>query len=393
MSSVSNSPHSLFSNYARFDLSFTHGQGCFVYDKDGKSYLDFVSGIAVNALGHSHPALVKAICEQAQEMLHCSNLYRIPLQESLADRLVSLSGLDAALFCNSGAEVNEAAIKLVRKYFFDQDSTRRTIITAEKSFHGRTLATLTATGQDKVKHGFAPLPKGFNHVTLNDLSALEAAIDSDTAAIMLEPLQAEGGVHECTADYLVAVRALCDKHGLLLIFDEIQTGIARCGEWFAYEIYDVKPDILTLAKGLGGGVPIGALLASTDVAKSFNAGTHGSTFGGNPLSCRAALTVLDTIVNENILANVQERSEQLKAGLLVLQNKYTCITQVRGLGLLIGCALNRPTLDIIYPCQAAGLLLVGAGANVLRFLPPLIVSAAEIEQGLAILDNVLGELD
>jgi len=264
---MNNNP--VMQTYSRYPLTLVSGSGCRVQDDSGRSYLDFIAGIAVNTLGYAHPALSKALCAQAKTMLHCSNFFHIPQQQQLAERLTVFSGLDQAFFCNSGAEANEAAIKLVRKYFHDKESPRRNIITAAQSFHGRTLNTLTATGQDKVKIGFDPLPPGFSHVPLNDIAALQAAINEQTAAVLLEPLQGEGGVNIAHADYLLAVRKLCDQHGILLLLDEVQTGIGRCGSMFAFEQADIKPDILTLAKGLGGGVPIGAMLAISSVAASF----------------------------------------------------------------------------------------------------------------------------
>ncbi|HID37726.1 MAG TPA: acetylornithine transaminase, partial [Ghiorsea sp.] len=374
-------------NYARFPITLVKGQGARLWDDAGKSYLDFVAGIAVNTLGHAHPALIKTITEQAVTMLHCSNLYFNPQQNELAKKLVELSGLGKTFFCNSGAEANEAAIKLARKFFFDKGERKYTIITALQSFHGRTMQTIAATGQDKVKEGFAPLPAGFTHVALNDLDALKAAIDDSTAAIMLEPLQGEGGVNLANVVYLEAVRALCDKHGILLIFDEIQTGIGRCGTMFAFEKAGVSPDIITLAKGLGGGVPIGAMLATNNVGKSFSAGSHGTTFGGNPMSCAVALTVLDVMEEEDLLNNVQARSAQLQTGLQKLVATYTIFEEVRGDGLLLGIKANIEVAPIINACLDNGLLVLAAGPQVLRFLPALNISEAEITEGLAILSK------
>ncbi len=374
-------------NYARFPLTLVKGEGSRVWDDQGKSYLDFVTGIAVNALGHAHPALVKTISEQAATMLHCSNLYHIPQQIKLANRLCSFSGLDKAFFCNSGAEANEAAIKIVRKFFFDQGSPRRNIITANQSFHGRTMHTVAATGQDKVKVGFDPLPVGFKHVPLNDIQALKDAVDDQTAAIMLEPLQGEGGVNAARVDYLDAVRYLCDEHGILLVFDEIQTGIGRCGTMFAFELTGVKPDVLTLAKGLGGGVPIGAMLASDKVAPALSAGSHGTTFGGNPLSCAVANTVLDVINREDLLANVLARSSQLQQGLQKIVDAHDCFSEVRGYGLLLGLAADIEVMPIINACRDNGLLVLGAGPNVLRLLPALNVTEAEVDEALSLLQQ------
>ncbi|MDX8411909.1 MAG: acetylornithine transaminase [Mariprofundaceae bacterium] len=373
--------------YARFPLTLVRGAGARAWDDQGREYLDFISGIAVNSLGHAHPAMVRALSEQAGCMLHCSNLFHIPQQQQLADSLCRLSGLDAAFFCNSGAEANEAAIKLARKYWFDKGAARRTVITATQSFHGRTLQTLTATGQDKVKVGFDPLPPGFMHVPLNDLAALKETMDERTAAVLLEPVQGEGGVNEVSDDYLMAVRALCDETGVLLMLDEVQTGIGRTGEMFGFEHTGVRPDILTLAKGLGGGMPIGAMLASAAVAASFGPGTHGCTFGGNPMSCTAALTVLEVIEQENLLASVREQGARLKEGLQSLQDRYHQILDVRGRGLLLGMAFDVDVAPVIEQCRDNGLLLLSAGPKVLRFLPPLNVTAREIDEALSILSR------
>lgn len=374
--------------YARLPITLVRGQGSRVWDDSGKEYLDFISGIAVNTLGHAHPILVAALAEQASTMLHCSNLFQIPKQQQLAEKLSGLSGLARVFFSNSGAEANEGAIKLARKYFFDQDSARRGIISATESFHGRLLSTLTATGQDKVKQGFDPLPPGFSHVPLNDFAALKSAVSEHTAAVLLEPLQGEGGVNLAQPEYLQQVRRLCDEHGILLILDEIQTGMGRTGTMFAFEQAGIVPDILTLAKGLGGGVPIGAMLASEKVAASFGPGSHGSTFGGNPLSCTAALTVLDVMAEEGLLLNVAARSKQLLGGLHQLAERFAWIEEVRGQGLLVGLACSLEVADAIATCRDAGLLVLQAGPKVIRILPPLNVSAAEIDEALAVLENV-----
>ncbi|NWF38986.1 acetylornithine transaminase [Mariprofundus sp. NF] len=375
--------------YARFPLTLVRGQGSRVWDDADNCYLDFISGIAVDTLGHAHPKMTQALSTQAATLLHCSNLFNIPKQQQLAEKLCADSGLDAAFFCNSGAEANEAAIKLARKYFYDQGSARRTVITATQSFHGRLLSTLTATGQDKVKVGFDPLPPGFIHVPLNDLDALKAVISRQSAAILLEPLQGEGGVNIANAAYLQGVRKLCDEHGMLLMLDEVQTGIGRCGTMFAFEQAGVKPDILTLAKGLGGGVPIGAMLATDAVAASFGPGTHGSTFGGNPLSCTAALTVLEVIENESLLENVKARGAQLMQGLKAMQARFPVIKEVRGQGLLIGAELSIEAGPLIAEARESGLLVLSAGPNVLRLLPPLNVSEAEVDEALVTLASVM----
>jgi len=379
----------VMNTYARFPLTLLSGKGSRVRDDNGNEYLDFISGIAVNTLGYAHPKLTAALSEQADTMLHCSNLFHIPKQQQLAEKLTALSGLGSAFFCNSGAEANEAAIKLVRKYFHDMDSPRRTIITATQSFHGRLLSTLTATGQDKVKVGFDPLPPGFLHVPLNDIEALTQAVNGQTAAVLLEPLQGEGGVNIADAAYLRSVRKLCDEHGLLLILDEVQTGIGRCGSMFAFEQAGITPDILTLAKGLGGGVAIGAMLATEKVAASFGPGTHGSTFGGNPLACTAALTVLDVIESDSLLVNVQQRGKQLRQGLREMAHRFPVIRQVRGQGLLVGVELSVEVSPLITAARDRGLLILMAGPNVLRFLPPLNVSAADVDEALATVSAVL----
>ena len=381
--------NAVMNTYARFPVTLVKGKGSKVWDDTGNVYLDFISGIAVNTLGHAHPAMVSALSEQAGQMLHCSNLFHIPKQQQLADKLVGLSGLGSVFFCNSGAEANEAAIKLARKYFHDRDSSRRTVITATQSFHGRLLSTLTATGQDKVKVGFDPLPPGFVHVPLNDIEALKQAVTEQTAAILLEPLQGEGGVNVAESSYLQDVRKLCDEHGILLMLDEVQTGIGRTGSMFAFEQAGIVPDILTLAKGLGGGVPIGALLASEAAAASFGPGTHGSTFGGNPLSCTAALTVLDVIESESLLENVRARGEQLSQGLVELQQRFPVIRDVRGQGLLLGAGLSIEAGPIVTAARDEGLMILLAGPNVLRFLPPLNVSETEINEALALLGSVM----
>ncbi|MDQ7004882.1 MAG: aspartate aminotransferase family protein [Ghiorsea sp.] len=380
-------------NYARFPITLTQGVGSRVQDDTGQSYLDFVAGIAVNTLGHAHPAMVKTIHEQATTMLHCSNLYYNPQQNKLAKKLVELSTLDKVFFCNSGAEANETAIKLARKYFHDQGVNKFSIITATQSFHGRTMQTIAATGQDKVKVGFTPLPQGFKHVPLNDIAALENAIDDSTAAIMLEPLQGEGGVHLANIEYLEAVRTLCDNKGILLIFDEIQTGIGRCGTMFAFEKVGIKPDILTLAKGLGGGVPIGAMLASEKVGVSLSAGSHGTTFGGNPMSCAVALTVLSVMEKEDILNNVQARSTQFQIGLQKLVDTYTVFEEVRGDGLLLGIKASIDVAPIVNQCMKNGLLILMAGPQVLRFLPALNITEEEIEEGLSLLSQSIEGLN
>lgn len=383
----------LMQNYARYPLTVVRGEGSYIFDDAGNRYLDFISGIAVNTLGHAHPKMVAAIADQAASMLHCSNLFHIPQQQMLAQRLCTLAGLGGAFFCNSGAEANEAAIKLARKFWFDQNIDRFHIITATNSFHGRTLTTLTATGQEKVKQGFSPLPPGFSHVPLGDFAALEAEVSDVTAAIMLEPIQGEGGVRSADIDYLRDVRQLCDETGTLLILDEIQTGIGRTGSMFGFEHAATRPDILTLAKGLGGGVPIGAMLATEKVAAHLTPGSHGSTFGGNPLCCAAALAVLDVVEEKKLVENAHEQGGRLLRGLANLESRFANIVAVRGRGLLVGLEFEQEVAATIGRCRDKGLLVLPAGPKVLRILPPLNVSADEIDEALEILEQVLVETE
>ncbi|MDQ6975973.1 MAG: aspartate aminotransferase family protein [Mariprofundaceae bacterium] len=375
----------IMNTYARYPLTLVRGRGCRVQDDSGNEYLDFISGIAVNTLGHAHPAIQQAITEQAKEILHCSNLFHIPAQEALAKRLAGLSGLSKVFFCNSGAEANEAAIKLARRYFYLKGSTRRTVITAKQSFHGRLLSTLAATGQEKVKIGFDPLPTGFHHVALNAYIELDQAIDEHTAAIMLEPIQGEGGIHVASHNYLQMVRALCDEHGILFILDEVQTGVGRCGTMFAHEQAGIKPDVLTLGKGLGGGMPIACMIANEATENTLSPGTHGSTFGGNPMVCRAALAVLDVIESENLLHNVHVQGAYFSHGLTAIAEAHDEFLDVRGQGLLLGLGSTVAVAAFISQCRDDGLLVLPAGSHVVRFLPPLNVTEADIDEALMII--------
>ena len=378
--------------FARYKIVLDHGDGVYVYDTHGKKYLDYLGGIAVNVLGHAYPALVKAVAEQAGKMIHCSNLYYTQTQADAAAKLVKLSGLGKVFFGNSGAEANEGAIKLARKYAHQQDPEKSQIITALHSFHGRTIATLTATGQPHYHEGFGPLPGGFDYVPFNDIAALEKLMSDKTAAVMLEPIQGEGGVHVPDMDYLKKVRALCDKYQALLIFDEIQCGMGRSGKFFAYEQFGVQPDIVTLAKGLAGGVPIGAFIATDEAAAAFHAGDHGSTFGGNPLACAAANVVLDTIMEKHLLDNVNEVGGYLKGQLEKLQQKYPkLITEVRGMGLILGMQLTRPGREIVNDCLEYGLIINCTAGDVLRFVPPLIITRAHVDELCSVLDKVLAK--
>ncbi|MBP2637360.1 MAG: argD 1 [Firmicutes bacterium] len=376
--------------FARYDIVLDHGEGPYVYDNEGKKYIDFLGGIAVNVLGHAHPALVKAVAEQAGKIIHCSNLYYTEVQATVAKKLAKLSGLDKVFFGNSGAEANEGAIKLARKYGKTIASDKVEIVTAEHSFHGRTLATLTATGQPKYQKGYEPLPGGFKYVPYNDFAALEKVVSDKTCAVMLEPIQGEGGVNIPDTDYLLKVRQLCDKYGALLILDEIQTGIGRTGKMFAYELFGIKPDIVTLAKGLAGGVPIGAFIASDKVAAAFTAGDHGSTFGGNPLACAAANAVLTVLEQEKLLENAQTIGDYLISKLNELKAKYPAlITEVRGKGLIVGAKLTCPGRDIVNSCLSQGAIINCTAGDILRFVPPLNITKVHVDEMIAILDKTL----
>lgn len=324
----------------RFPVAFEYGKGSMLYDIDGKAYIDFLSGIAVNVLGYGHPELTKALTSQIQKLLHCSSLFYIQSQAELAKMLVKHSCGDRAFICNSGAEANEGAIKLARKYFYARGLNKYEVITALNSFHGRTLATLAATGQEKYQKPYRPLPPGFKHVPLNDIETLKNSINEKTCAIMLETIQGEGGVIEANPHYMEEVARLCRNNDILLIIDEVQTGIGRTGKLFSYQHYGIEPDIFTLAKGLGGGIPIGAVVAKEPVASAFEPGDHGTTFGGNPLACTAAVTVLSTLLNENLIEQCRDKGEYFKKQLYQLSSKFTFITDVRGRGLMVGLELS-----------------------------------------------------
>lgn len=376
--------------FARYPLVLARGEGPYVYDIDGNRYIDFLAGIAVNVLGHAHPKLVSAIAGQAGSLIHCSNLYYTEVQAKLIKSLAALSGLDKVFLANSGAEANEGAIKLARKYAKTLQADKVEIITAKEGFHGRTLLTLTATAQPKYQQGYEPLPGGFSYVPYNDLAALKAVVSEKTCAVMLEPIQGEGGVHTPDASYLREVRELCDQYGALLIFDEIQTGMGRTGKMFAYEHYGIKPDIVTLAKGLGGGVPIGAFIASDKAAAAFGPGDHGSTFGGNPLACAAANAVLAIMAEERLLDNVKETGQYLLAELNKLQQKYPqIITGARGQGLMLGVQLTQPGRGIVNQCLEHGVIINCTAGDVLRFVPPLNITRAHVDEVIAVLDKVL----
>jgi acetylornithine/N-succinyldiaminopimelate aminotransferase len=376
--------------YARTPIAFVKGKGTKVWDADGKEYLDFLAGIAVNSLGHCHPAIVRAIRQQSQKLLHVSNLYHTLPQAELARELCRHSFAERVFFCNSGAEANEAAIKLARRYGLERLGGRYEIISAHNSFHGRTLATLTATGQEKIRAGYDPLPSGFRQVPYDNLGAIEDAIDEEkTAGILVEPIQAEGGVVVPGETYLRGLRELCDQRGILLILDEVQTGMGRTGKLFGYEHAGIKPDIITLAKALGGGLPLGAMLAREDIAASFGPGSHASTFGGNPVACSAGLVMMQMLVRGGVLKNCMQMGKYFIKGLETLRTKFSFIRQIRGKGLILGVELDIDGNKIAETCMQEGLLLNCTAYKVLRFVPPLTIKKNEIDRGLDILEKVL----
>lgn len=380
----------VMNTYSRFPVALVRGAGSYVWDADGKQYLDFLGGIAVCVLGHCEAGLQAALNKQASQLWHVSNLYWIQPQVELAEKLVRLSGLGKAFFCNSGAEANEAALKLARKYHYRLgQSHRHQFIVFNDSFHGRTLATVTATGQKKYQEGFAPLPEGFVYADYNDLDSVRRLINANTAAIMMEPVQGEGGIHPAQKKFMAAIRAICDEEDILLIFDEVQSGMGRTGTFFAYQSYGITPDIVTLAKGLGGGFPMGAMLASDRAATGFAPGDHASTFGGTPLATAVANYVVDTISADQFMVNVQEMGAYLCQGLNKLEDSR--IIDVRGQGLMLGIEFDREIKDLVAICMRMGLLLIGAGGKVLRFVPPLNINREEIDQALAIVKAALQE--
>ena len=376
-------------NYAPTPVLFERGDGVYLYDSEARRYLDFASGIAVCALGHNHPALTRAISEQSRALLHVSNIWLNEQAIALAERLVSLSFADRVYFANSGAEANEAAMKIARRYMrLVRGVDRFGFVCADQSFHGRTWAAISATGQPKYQQGFEPLVPGFSHVPYDDLDAMSAAIDEQTCAVLVEPLQGEGGLVEPSPGYLAGLRRLCDERGCLLIFDEVQTGVGRTGDWFAYQREGVAPDIMTLAKGLGGGVPIGAMVCTEAVSGGFAPGAHASTFGGNPLACRAALAVLDTNESEGLVGHVRRMGDHLRGALESLCD-LPGVHSVRGRGLLQGVVVDHDRPAIRRAALDLGLLITQAGANVLRVSPPLITGASHIDEAVTILREVL----
>ena len=383
----------MFQTYGRFPVTLVRGEGCRVWDEEGKEYLDFVGGIAVCALGHSSPLVTRVLKEQSEKLVHVSNLYYTKPQMELARLLVENSFADRVFFCNSGAEANEAAIKLARRYSnekFGQD--RGVIISMDNSFHGRTMATLSATGQTKIQTGYDPLLGGFRFVPFNDINALEKALDDSVFAVMLEPIQGEGGVVCPGPSYLKEVRDLCKKRDALIIFDEVQVGMGRTGKLFAYEHYGVMPDIMTLAKALGNGLPVGAMLSTEELAKAFGPGSHATTFGGTPLVTAVSHAVLKNILEDGQLEHCREIGDYFKKGLENLSRKHALIKEVRGLGLILGAELDQPGGPIVDACLEQGLLINCAHENVLRFLPPLIVGKKEIDFLLGTLDNIFEKI-
>lgn len=382
----------LMHTYTRQPISIVRGRGSRVYDLEGREYVDFVAGVAVNVLGHGHPDLIAAIQKQSQHLLHASNLYYTEPQVKLAEVLVEHSFAQKVFFCNSGAEANEAAIKLARRYAHEKyGAARFEIITMLQSFHGRTMATLTATGQEKVQKGFEPLLPGFTYVPFNDLNAVEQAITPATAAIMLELVQGEGGVQVADQAVVKSLRNLCRDRDILLILDEVQTGMGRTGTLFAYEHYGIQPDIMTLAKGLGGGLPIGACLATDSVAAAFTPGTHASTFGGNPLACSAALAVMRVLLEGRLLAQSRAVGQYMAKSLLELKDRLPNVKDVRGLGLLQGVELTIDGAPVVADCLNRGLLINCTMDRVLRFVPPLIITQREIDRLVDVLADVLGK--
>jgi acetylornithine/N-succinyldiaminopimelate aminotransferase len=378
-------------SYGPARMVLDHGSGVRLYDRDGQEYLDFVGGIAVNCLGYDHPRLTEAICEQAKRLLHVSNLFYTAEQIELMEALCERSFADRVFLCNSGAEANEAAMKLARRYqrvVADRDD-KFGIVTMEKSFHGRTMGAITATGQPKYHKGFEPMLPGFEYAQFNNLDAVARVVDEHTAAVVVEPVQGEGGIRPAQPGFLEGLRQLCDATGALLIYDEVQTGVGRTGTLFAYEGYGVAPDIICLAKGLGGGTPIGAMMATEEVFGGWTKGSHASTFGGNPLVCRAARTVLEVIDDERLCANARARGEQLRAGLERLAERYPVISDVRGRGLMVGAECGEQAGDIYRECRRQGLLINTAGGDTLRFVPPLVVTEADVNEALERLEAAL----
>ena len=383
----------LMNTYSRLPVTFARGEGAWLWDDQGNKYLDALAGIAVCGIGHCHPKLVKAISEQAGTLIHTSNLYHIDKQEKLAKKLAILSGLNKSFFCNSGAEANETAIKLARLYGHNKGIDQPTIIVMENSFHGRTMATLTATGNRKVQAGFEPLLTGFARVPFNDLDAIAqvSAHNKNVVAILVEPYQGEGGVNVPQANYLKGLRQICDENGWLLMLDEVQCGIGRSGKWFAFQNSEIVPDVITLAKSLGSGVPIGACIAGNVAGDIFKPGNHASTFGGNPLACTAAITTLDIIEEENLMCNALEQGAFIRKHLLEQLGNLSHVTQIRGHGLMIGIELTKPCGELVKKALEQGLLLNVTSDKVVRLLPPLVIKKNESEQIIKMVSTLIKE--
>ncbi len=378
--------------FGKNQIALDHGKGCKLYDVEGKEYTDFLAGIAVKCLGHAHPAIVQAISDQAGKLIHCSNLYYTEIQAKAIKVISEVSGFERVFLCNSGAEANEGALKLARKYGVAKSTEKFKIISAVHSFHGRTMATLTATGQDHYHEGLSPLPVGYEYVPYGDIIALEEAMDENVCGILLEPIQGEGGVHVPTNEYLLKARALCDKYDALLIFDEIQSGICRSGKWFAWEYSGARPDVLTMAKAIGGGFPMGAFVTTERLAHVFSPGDHGSTFGGNPLSCAAAYASLTTMKAMNLEQVAAETGTYFKMQLEEVQKQFpNKIMEVRGKGLLLGMELAKAGAPIVKGCLERGMIINCTADTVLRFVPPLIISKKEIDALMNVLKEVLEE--
>ena len=386
---IAASEKNIIGTYRRQPVVFVRGEGAHLWDTEGKEYVDFVAGIAVCSLGHSHPKVVEAICRQAGTLMHVSNLYYTEPQIRFAAMLVENSFADRVFFCNSGAEANEAAIKLARKYGHDNLGGKYEILTMKGSFHGRTLAAITATGQEKFHVGFSPLPEGFRYVPFDDVKALEKAVSKKTCAVLLEPIQGEGGVRVPDEGYLRAVREICDRKGILMILDEVQTGMGRTGTLFGYEHYGVTPDIMTLAKALGNGVPAGALAATEKVAASFGPGTHASTFGGNPLAMAAAVATLETILADGFLENCRKMGEYLQERLWSLRKDHPVVQDVRGKGLLVGLDLTVEGNSIVKACLERGVLINCTFDHILRMVPPLVITRQDVDRLVKVLDEVM----
>ncbi len=374
----------------RTPVAFTHGKGSTLFDTEGKAYIDFLAGIAVNSLGYGHEGLTKAIKEQAEKLMHCSSLFYIEVQSRLAQLLVDNTCCDKVFFCNSGTEANEGAVKLARKYFYKKDMNKYEILSTHNSFHGRTLAMVAATGQEKYQAPYHPLPAGFVNLPYNDLSAARQAITDKTCAILIEVIQGEGGVIEGTLEYIQGLRQLCDEKGILLMLDEVQTGIGRTGKLFGYAHYGIEPDVITLAKGLGGGMPIGAILAKGKAAEAFEPGNHGTTFGGNPLACAAGCAVMEALLSEGFADGILQKGKDFMQGLQNLEQKYPFIKDVRGKGLMLGLELDSsiPGKNIVNMALEKGFIINCAAQNTLRFVPPLIITDQEISDLLNALDEI-----